>query len=294
MTSQVPQERYIFSLAYLLCRAKSLFNTLSTNTLRDGHLRMDEIFFETPVFSLDYYYERTGRIWFYSIPLSLAYILVIGILKEKMKNVKPFDLKKYLAIWSALLAFFSIIGTYYVLPIFLNMITKHGFRHSICSKDANTHYLIKLWSYMFAWSKVFELGDTIFIVLRKQKLIFLHWYHHALTLIYCFLACKNLISVHVWMMTLNLFIHSIMYSYYSLKACNIFLPKSISMCITASQILQMIIGLLVSVYSSFSCENYTKLDVESSLIATLMYASYAVLFTNFFVKSYLMRTSKIK
>ena len=32
------------------------------------------------------------------------------------------------------------------------------------------------WTFMFALSKVPELGDTLFIVLRKQPLIFLHWY----------------------------------------------------------------------------------------------------------------------
>ena len=31
------------------------------------------------------------------------------------------------------------------------------------------------WSSLFVLSKVPELGDTIFIVLRKQPLIFLHW-----------------------------------------------------------------------------------------------------------------------
>ena len=35
-------------------------------------------------------------------------------------------------------------------------------------------------------SKVPETIDTLFIVLRRQPLIFLHWYHHASVLVYCF------------------------------------------------------------------------------------------------------------
>ena len=31
------------------------------------------------------------------------------------------------------------------------------------------------WSSLFVLSKVPELGDTIFIILRKQQLKFLHW-----------------------------------------------------------------------------------------------------------------------
>lgn len=40
------------------------------------------------------------------------------------------------------------------------------------------------WGTLFSLSKVIELGDTAFIILRKQPLIFLHYYHHATVLIY--------------------------------------------------------------------------------------------------------------
>ena len=37
----------------------------------------------------------------------------------------------------------------------------------------------------FTVSKVFELWDTFFIVVRKRPLILLHWYHHVTVLCVC-------------------------------------------------------------------------------------------------------------
>jgi len=48
------------------------------------------------------------------------------------------------------------------------------------------HPSVKFWGFMFSLSKFVELGDTIFIVLRKQKLILLQWFHHALSMILAF------------------------------------------------------------------------------------------------------------
>jgi hypothetical protein len=45
-------------------------------------------------------------------------------------------------------------------------------------------FMDRLW--LFIISKVPETIDTLFIVLRRQQLIFLHWFHHASVLIYCF------------------------------------------------------------------------------------------------------------
>ena len=47
----------------------------------------------------------------------------------------------------------------------------HFFVFSFIEKDRVSGF----WTFMFVLSKVPELGDTIFIVLRKQPLIFLHW-----------------------------------------------------------------------------------------------------------------------
>lgn len=37
------------------------------------------------------------------------------------------------------------------------------------------------WGFVILVSKVFEFGDTAFVVLRKQDLKFIHYYHHVVT-----------------------------------------------------------------------------------------------------------------
>lgn len=53
--------------------------------------------------------------------------------------------------------------------------------------------IMKMFSrtWAFCFSKLPELIDTVFIVLRKQPLIFLHWYHHASVLVYCWFSYQD-------------------------------------------------------------------------------------------------------
>ncbi len=60
-------------------------------------------------------------------------------------------------------------------------------------------------------SKVAELGDTILIVLRKKPLIFLHWYHHVLTLNYGVLSYMEGTAFNSWIVWLNFTVHAFMY-----------------------------------------------------------------------------------
>ena len=88
-------------------------------------------------------------------------------------------------------------------------------------------------------SKIFEFGDTVFIVLRKQKLIFLHWYHHVVVMICVFYAKALGQPFGRWFATINYAVHAIMYSYYTLRALKIRVPKIVAMMITAIQSAQV-------------------------------------------------------
>ncbi|CAG0924746.1 unnamed protein product, partial [Notodromas monacha] len=143
---------------------------------------------------------------------------------------------------------------------------------------------------MFAISKVPELLDTAFIVLRKRPLIFLHWYHHITVLMYTWYAVSCVIGPGRWFVTMNFIVHSVMYSYYALRARGIHTPKAVSMIITTMQILQMAIGCVVNATAykirfvdGIEACRISWNDILSSL---LLYSSYLYLFALFFRNSY--------
>ena len=78
---------------------------------------------------------------------------------------------------------------------------------------------LALWGWLMTLSKVVELGDTIFIVLRKSQLSFLHWYHHITVLVYTWYAITPRPSaLSIWFSSMNYTVHTIMYTYYALRA----------------------------------------------------------------------------
>jgi hypothetical protein len=51
------------------------------------------------------------------------------------------------------------------------------------------------WILIFFYSKYYELLDTVIIVLKKRPLIFLHVYHHCITIILTLLMLDNMVAV---------------------------------------------------------------------------------------------------
>ena len=226
--------------------------------------------------------------WSISLLISLLYILTIYGLERFMEKRQEFKLKNILIIWNASLALFSIFGAYRTLPEFIYILTQKGFKYSVCF-ETYSHGVTGFWSWAFTLSKPLELIDTIFLIVRKREVIFLHWYHHFTVLIFTWYSMSDYPATGRWFATINYSIHAAMYTYYTIMALKIVrMPKIISMMITGSQIVQMIIGVYVNHKAVQYKQSGEACNVSYSNIiaAQLMYASYFFLFFRFFLDKY--------
>merc|ERR1719447_2566377 len=214
-----------------------------------------------------------------------------------MAERSPFQLRGLLTAWNIFLAVFSIMGAARTLPEFIYTISTQGFYHSLCIPSFIEQDRVSgFWTWMFVLSKVPELGDTVFIVLRKQPLIFLHWYHHVTVLIYCWYSFSEYTAPARWFVVMNFIVHSIMYTYYAFKAAKFRVPRGIAMVITTLQLIQMVVGTLVNYWTYQLKEDGMDCQVSDTNIklSLLMYISYFVLFARFFYNAYLKPKSSEK
>ncbi|KAF2903817.1 hypothetical protein ILUMI_02369 [Ignelater luminosus] len=216
-------------------------------------------------------------------------ILVFGG-QYVMQNRPRFELRGLLSLWNTALAIFSIMGAIRTVPEFLHILTHHGLYHSVCVPSFIEQDRVSgFWTWMFVLSKLPELGDTIFIVLRKQPLIFLHWYHHITVLLYSWFTYTETTASARWFIVMNYCVHAVMYSYYALRAMGYSPPRQIAMVITSLQLLQMVVGCAVNVWAQQLLNDHrecqiTHMNIKLSLA---MYFSYFVLFARFFYKAYI-------
>jgi len=236
-----------------------------------------------------------GKNWTLSVLITVLYLAFIFAGQSWMKNRVAFQLRKLLVFWNILLAVFSILGTLRTGPELLFILRQeHGFHLSVCRRDFH-NLATAFWGLLFTLSKAVELGDTIFIVLRKQPLIFLHWYHHITVMGYTWFTYESYDATSRWFMVMNYLVHSLMYSYYGLKSMRIRVPRQISMCITFLQLSQMVVGVVVNIYSVMAKSSGVECFVETKhiVLALMMYASYFMLFAHFFYRAYFHSKAKL-
>lgn len=233
-----------------------------------------------------------------------AYIAMVFVGQDLMKNRVAWRMKPLVIVWNLLLSVFSIYGAYQLMPPFLNLLAKDGFKASVCqvsTAPGGYHFgTIGFWNFLFTLSKFPELLDTFFLVFQKKPLIFLHWYHHVTVLLFCWHGWLVGVAAGRYFSTMNFAVHAVMYTYYFFMSLGLTRPmvKPFAPFITILQISQMVVGLCVVVASMYlshvdpHCANVTH--IGNTKLALAMYLSYFVLFGKLFFGTYLNGAGKRK
>jgi len=251
------------------------------------------------------------------IVLSVLYVVVIFGIKAYMQKREFFDMRVPQMYWNTFLAIFSICGTIRLLPFALASLYYEGKFATLCTSPVVGYGGAgpsALWTCLFIFSKVPELCDTVFVVLNKKPLMFLHWYHHITVLLYCWHSYSERASVGLSFAAMNFTVHAFMYTYYAaqnkssldLSRAKKAPPESrekamrgplrtkqilstIAPFITIMQISQMVVGVYV-MYAVFPYLNDQSVQCHTSrsswVWGLVVYMSYFVLFVVFAIGKY--------
>jgi hypothetical protein len=224
----------------------------------------------------------------------LTYLVVIFGGRELMRNREPFKLTFLFRLHNIILSVGSLVLLLLMLEEIVPLYWRHGFFWAICNTKAFTSRMVSYYMINY-YIKYVELVDTVFLVLKKKKLAFLHVFHHAATAVLCFNQLEGQTSVQWVVITLNLFVHVIMYYYYYATAggAKIWWKRYL----TTLQITQFIIDLFVTyfaTYTHFAMSRFRSLpnmgdcagSESAAIFGVSLLTSYLLLFIAFYRATY--------
>jgi len=246
----------------------------------------------------------TSEHWHIPLVATALYLLMIPLVKRIMADRKPLYLQSIVVTWNFALSIFSMAGVAYCVPQLLfgrdvGLFTG-GFYPSVCTHASSygmgeSGFFVAL----FIYSKLAELFDTLWLLLRKSPVILLHWYHHATVLLYCWHAYSVRIGTGLWFAAMNYSVHALMYFYFGVTQTGPKgrkLAKKFSMMITSLQLLQMVVGIYVTISSVlYHAQGKTcYVSLTNSFLGLVMYSSYFVLFLQLFLSHYVFNKKDAK
>lgn len=244
-----------------------------------------------------------------------TYYLVIFGGRELMRNRPAFKFNTLFMLHNFYLT--AISGG--LLLLFVQQLApalwKNGLYDGVCGASGWSQNLLVLY-YLNYLTKYLELLDTVFLVVKKKPLTFLHTYHHGATALLCYTQLVGQTSVSWVPITLNLAVHVVMYWYYfqSARGVRVWWKQYITM----FQITQFVLDLGESIsihrfreltiagFIYWACYNYytstyqpqlphygTCGDPKQELAAftgCAILTSYLVLFILFYLSTYKVRS----
>jgi hypothetical protein len=190
------------------------------------------------------------------------------------------ELRIPLLIWNSIMCIYSTVSSIVLVPKLLSKIITYGYNESVCGNNIELSYLYQPWGrwiFLFILSKLVELGDTVFLILRNRKVPFIHCYHHIATLVLAYVQGIKLTKTMEWATCMNLVIHSWMYGHYAITSIY---PIRGNKVLSILQICQMIHGIFMCGYQISYCNN------DLDFAGFILYIIYAFLFIKMYIDKY--------
>jgi fatty acid elongase 3 len=244
------------------------------------------------------YGESALSTWYVPILTCLMYYVLQTTIQIFMRSRVPPKLKGLLFTYNMLMSLGSAALFTALTKILWSSSLKLSLHEMICSEAMHEDGRLQLLYWINYFFKYVELTDTLFLAVRKRRIIFLHSYHHAATLLLCWSQLVEHSTVQWVVIDLNLLVHIIMYYYYAVSALGI--KPWWRRYLTKLQISQFVIDLAACgyaysyyvVHGPDSCHG----TVTGAYTGIAILFSYLLLFIKFYYDTYKrsMESKKLK
>merc|ERR1712129_228440 len=156
----------------------------------------------------------------YPLGIVLIYCIGIPLLQSFMKHRKSPPIRLLIMAHNLYLAISSFCMAVFLFATILSYRQQsYSYKQILCALGHNeqrgTLSLLCYINYLF---KIYELLDSVFLVLKHKSINFLHGYHHPATLVLCWTQLIDSTGIQWFVIFLNLCVHTVMYSYYFIVA----------------------------------------------------------------------------
>ncbi|KPI88665.1 putative fatty acid elongase [Leptomonas seymouri] len=255
--------------------------------------------------------------------IAICYVLVVHTMPRLLDAVAPANksvpgVSILIPIWNLFFSVGSCVGFLYCLPVLCRVVmttdrdlsglapkkdwrtgewdydphVRGGLYTSLCYWNRSFFFdgPTGFWLLTFNLSKILELADTLFLMLKRKPVPFIHWYHHTTVMLFCWHAHVSSISNGLGFAVMNMAVHSMMYFYYFMCACGLgSVARPFAPMVTLLQLVQMFAGMLLVLYTTGlylfhpkGCET----SAASLVLGICMYFSYIVLFVKLYRDRY--------
>eukprot|EP00958_Prasinococcus_capsulatus_P030349 scaffold8074_cov444-Prasinococcus_capsulatus_cf.AAC.1 len=101
-----------------------------------------------------------------------------------MANKKALEIRPLLFVWNLLLCGFSLLSVINIGPTAMKTLLESP-DTAICTDRVGWDPALARWRLYFVLSKVPEMMDSVWLVLKKRPVSFLQEYHHLTVMLYC-------------------------------------------------------------------------------------------------------------